>query len=152
MRRAVVEAIARTYGYTQVSAYRLQGETLVLQHQVGYERVLDRIPITRGVMGRTVRARRPVLLADVRSDPEFLGAIEGIASEVCVPLLDEGGADIREAGSPPGAVIVSDHLDLDAEEAALTADLPRFSVGPRALHGDHAITLLLNEHDRRRAS
>ena len=88
--RSVVETIARTYGYTQVSAYRLQGETLVLQHQVGYERVLDRIPVDRGVMGRVARTRRPVLIGDVRSDPEFLGAIEGIASEVCVPLLDEG--------------------------------------------------------------
>ncbi|HKH09986.1 MAG TPA: PAS domain S-box protein [Rubrobacter sp.] len=88
--RAVVEAIAQTYGYTQVSAYRLQGETLELQHQVGYERVLDRIPVTRGVMGRVARTRRPVLLGDVRSDPAFLGAIEGITSEICVPLLDEG--------------------------------------------------------------
>jgi PAS domain S-box-containing protein len=88
--RAVVEAIARTYGYTQVSAYRLQGETLVLQHQVGYKHVLDRIPIARGIMGRAVRTRRPVLLGDVRSDPEFLGAIGGLTSEVCVPLLDGG--------------------------------------------------------------
>lgn len=88
--RAVVEAIARTYGYTQVSAYRLQGETLELQHQVGYERVLGRIPIARGVMGRVVRTRQPVLIGDVRSDPAFLGAIEGITSEICVPLIDEG--------------------------------------------------------------
>lgn len=88
--RAVVEAIAQTYGYTQVSAYRLQDETLVLQHQVGYESVLDRIPITRGVMGRVARTRQPVLLRDVHTDPAFLGAIEGITSELCVPLLDEG--------------------------------------------------------------
>jgi diguanylate cyclase (GGDEF)-like protein/PAS domain S-box-containing protein len=88
--RKVVEAVARTYGYTQVSAYLLEGEELVLQHQVGYEQVLDRIPVTRGIMGRVIRTRRPVLLRDVRSDPAFLDAIEGLTSEVCVPLYDEG--------------------------------------------------------------
>ena len=86
----VVEAVARTYGYTLVSAYLLQDERLVLQHQVGYEEVLDHIPVTRGIMGRVVRTRRPFLLEDVRSDPAFLDAIDGLISEVCVPLFDEG--------------------------------------------------------------
>lgn len=88
--RTVVEVVARTYGYTKVSAYLLQDGQLVLQHEVGYEQVLDRIPVTHGIMGRVVRTRRPVLLGDVRSDPAFLDAIEGLTSEVCVPLFDEG--------------------------------------------------------------
>ena len=86
----VVEAIADTYGYTQVSAYLLEGDELLLQHQVGYERVIERIPVTEGVSGRAVRTGRPVLVEDVRADPDFLGAIEGIVSEICVPLFDEG--------------------------------------------------------------
>jgi diguanylate cyclase (GGDEF)-like protein/PAS domain S-box-containing protein len=86
----VVEAIAETYGYTQVSAYLLEGEDLVLQHQVGYEQVIDWIALTEGVSGRTVRTGQPVLLEDVRSDPDFLGAIGDITSEICVPLFDEG--------------------------------------------------------------
>jgi PAS domain-containing protein len=57
--RAVVEAIAETYGYTQVSAYLLEGEDLVLQHQVGYREVIDRIPITEGVTGRAVAPGSP---------------------------------------------------------------------------------------------
>ncbi len=88
--RKLVETIAEAYGYTQVSAYLLEGDELVLQHQVGYHRVIDRIPVTDGVSGRAVRAGQPVLLEDVTSDPEFLGAIEGISSEICVPLFDEG--------------------------------------------------------------
>jgi len=90
--RKVVEAIAETYGYTQVSAYLLEGEELVLQHQVGYERVIERIPITEGVSGRTVRSGRPVLIEEVREERDFLGAIENITSEICVPLFDEGEA------------------------------------------------------------
>jgi PAS domain S-box-containing protein len=90
--RAVVEAIAETYGYTQVSAYLLEGEDLVLQHQVGYREVIDRIPITEGVTGRAVRTGEPVLLEDVRTDPDFIGTVEGVTSEICVPLFDEGEA------------------------------------------------------------
>lgn len=88
--RQVVEAIARTFGYAQVSLYLLEGDALHLQHQVGYSTVISTIPITQGVSGRVVRTRQPSLLTDVRTDPSFLGAIAGIASEVCVPLLIEG--------------------------------------------------------------
>ena len=88
--RTVVGAIERTFGYTLVSLYLLEGDDLVLQHQVGYEQWIRRIPITSGTAGRVVRTGKPVLLEDVSSDPAFLGAIEGIVSEVCVPLNDQG--------------------------------------------------------------
>ena len=85
-----VEAIADTFGYTLVSLYLLEGDTLVLQHQVGYDTVIPTISITEGVAGRVIRTGEAILLEDVRDDPAFLGAIEGIVSEVAVPLLDEG--------------------------------------------------------------
>jgi PAS domain-containing protein len=47
----VVEAVASTYGYTQVSAYLLEGDELVLQHQVGYHEVIERIPLAGGSPG-----------------------------------------------------------------------------------------------------
>ena len=47
----VVEAVASTYGYTQVSAYLLEGDELVLQHQVGYHEVIERIPLAGGAPG-----------------------------------------------------------------------------------------------------
>lgn len=88
--RTVVEGIAQTFGYTQVSLYLVDGEVLVLQHQVGYDHVIERIPLTQGIAGRVVRSQQPVLLEDVHDDPAFLGAIEGLTSEVCVPLFDQG--------------------------------------------------------------
>jgi PAS domain S-box-containing protein len=88
--RTVVEGFAETFGYTQVSLYLRQGDALVLQHQVGYDQVFHRIPLSEGVAGRVVRTGQPALLEDVRDDPAFLGAIAGIVSEVCVPLHDDG--------------------------------------------------------------
>jgi diguanylate cyclase (GGDEF)-like protein/PAS domain S-box-containing protein len=87
--QAVVEGIAHTFGYTQVSLYLVEGEVLRLQHQVGYDQVIEYIPMTQGVAGQVVRTQEPVFLEDVRNDPSFLGAIEGIISEVCVPLFDQ---------------------------------------------------------------
>jgi diguanylate cyclase (GGDEF)-like protein/PAS domain S-box-containing protein len=86
--REVVEAIARTYGYTLVSAYLLRDGGLVLQHQVGYRQVIERIVLTEGVSGEVARTGRAALLEDVTDEPKFLGAIEGIVSEICVPLFD----------------------------------------------------------------
>ncbi len=89
--RAVVEGIAETFGYTLVSLYLLKEEdVLTLQHQVGYEHVIERIPTTQGVTGRVVRTRKPVLLEDVTADSAFLSAVQNITSEICVPLFDQG--------------------------------------------------------------
>jgi PAS domain S-box-containing protein len=90
MFRTVVEGIAATFGYTQVSIYLLRGDTLECQHQVGYQRIIDRIPVSQGVSGKVARTGQPVLLEDVREDPDFIGAMEGVRSELCIPLLDQG--------------------------------------------------------------
>ena len=90
--RTVVEGIAGTFGYALVSLYMVQDNSLVMQHQVGYTRVLTSIPLTRGIIARVIRTGVPVLLEDIRKDPEYLEAIEGVVSEVCVPLMDRGRA------------------------------------------------------------
>lgn len=86
--RTVVEGVSNVFGYTLVSLYLVEGNFSVLQHQVGYRNVLSRIPVTIGVLGRVVRTGKPVLLQDTSGDPEFLGAFDGITSEICVPLRD----------------------------------------------------------------
>ncbi len=88
--KTVVEGISRVFGYTQVSLFLLRDGVLMVQHQVGYRRIVERIPITTGITGRVARTGEPVLLEDVHADPEFIGAIEGVVSEVCVPLFDRG--------------------------------------------------------------
>lgn len=88
--RTVVEAIAQTLGYRFTSLYLLEGDTLVLQHQVGCDQAATHIPITQGIEGRVARTGRPVLLQDVRTDPEITPCMDGIVSKVCVPFFDDG--------------------------------------------------------------
>lgn len=88
--RVVVEGIAETFGYTQVSIYLLQNDLLVVEHQVGYQNIINPIPINQGISGRVARTAQPVLLEDVYSDPDFISAVEDVTSEVCVPLIDQG--------------------------------------------------------------
>jgi len=79
------------------------------------------------------------------------GGLARLLAEHWFAVLDESGTDIRSAGSLPEAVLLSDHQNLTEEEMALTAGCPKFSVGPRSLHADHAIITLMNEIDRREA-
>jgi PAS domain S-box-containing protein len=88
--RKVVEAIAETFSYPLVSLYLRQGDSMVLRHQVGYDNVLEEIPISKGVLGKVMRTGQPALLGDVHADPDFLAAVPGITSEACVPLFDGG--------------------------------------------------------------
>jgi PAS domain S-box-containing protein len=111
--RTVVEGIAETFGYPLVSLYMRQGDSLFLEHQVGYAEVIDEIPITKGVLGRTVRSGQAILLDDVQSDPDFLEAIPGIASEVCVPLFDrEQVVGALNVESPPDMKLTEADLRL----------------------------------------
>jgi PAS domain S-box-containing protein len=88
--RTVVEGIAATFGYTQVSLYLLKEETLELQHQMGYEVTVEKIPISQGVSGRVARTGLPVLLEDVRMDPDYIETTKDVCSELCIPLFDQG--------------------------------------------------------------
>ncbi|CAA9556251.1 MAG: diguanylate cyclase/phosphodiesterase (GGDEF & EAL domains) with PAS/PAC sensor(s), partial [uncultured Thermomicrobiales bacterium] len=132
--RTAVEATASTFDYPLVSLYLREDDALVLQHHVGYERVIARIPLGSGVIGRVVRVGEAELVADGSADPDFLFAVEGITSEVCVPLRDRGrvvGAMILE--SRDGAVLgeadlrlmeaVAEHVDLAIGRARLYAEV-----------------------------
>jgi tRNA (pseudouridine54-N1)-methyltransferase len=78
------------------------------------------------------------------------GGLERLMTEHRFAVLDENGADIRTAGDLPDAFILSDHLNFTSGEEDLLHSCPRYSVGPRCLHADHAITVLQNELDRRK--
>ena len=79
------------------------------------------------------------------------GGLGELLAEHPFALLDESGEDIRQEATLPGTWLLSDHLNLTDSEQELVRDLPRISVGPLPLHADQAITVLLNETDRRAA-
>jgi len=111
--RSVVESIADSFGYTLVNLYLIEEDALILQHQVGYERVISKIALTEGVSGRVARTGKPVFLENVRTEPDFLGAIEGIVSEICIPLFDAGRvAGVLNVESTKGTKLTEADLKL----------------------------------------
>ncbi|MEZ4670895.1 MAG: GAF domain-containing protein [Anaerolineae bacterium] len=65
--RTAVEETADMLGYGLASLYLIENDELILQHQVGYSEVeaIDRLPITRGVMGRVARTDKHFYIEDV---------------------------------------------------------------------------------------
>jgi PAS domain S-box-containing protein len=111
--RTVVEKTAAMFGYTHVSLYLRENNSLLLQHQVGYESVITRLSLNNGVAGRVASSGQPILLEDVRSDPDFLAAVPGLLSEICVPLLDQGAVvGVLNVESTRGLVLSKSDLRL----------------------------------------
>jgi diguanylate cyclase (GGDEF)-like protein/PAS domain S-box-containing protein len=88
--RTVVEATSQSFGYSMVSLSLLEDDLLVLQHDVGYNTVVNRLPITRGVMGEVARSGHARLIEDPSEFEDFIYPVDGVTSEVCVPLFDGG--------------------------------------------------------------
>ena len=88
----VIQLLKDSFGYTYLSIYLLDGDTLHLGAQLGYpvDMLIHEIPITKGVIGRTARNQQTQLVRDVSQDPEFLRGSYEVRSEVAVPLIKEG--------------------------------------------------------------
>jgi diguanylate cyclase (GGDEF)-like protein len=90
--QTVLQLLKDTFGYTYVSIYLLEGDLLRLGAQIGYPDDLEirEIPITEGIVGRTVQTRQLQLIRDVHKEAAFLRAAIDIESEVCAPLFKKG--------------------------------------------------------------
>jgi diguanylate cyclase (GGDEF)-like protein len=76
-----------------VSVYVLDGDRLWLVAQRGYTGVRDGFALSQGVMARAVRTGATQFVPDVTLDPDFIGAVPRLRSEVAVPFGDgESGA------------------------------------------------------------
>lgn len=90
--QTVVKAIQQTFGYTQVSIYLREGDELIIQGLVGYEFFYERMTLTQGVIGLTVRTGTPRFIPDVRQSADYVPTYDDVVSEICVPLRD--GAEV----------------------------------------------------------
>jgi tRNA (pseudouridine54-N1)-methyltransferase len=77
------------------------------------------------------------------------GGLKELLQEFSFAVLDEKGEDIRDTDRLPDSFLLSDSRNFTEEETGLISGLPAYSVGPEVLHADQAITVLLNEIDRR---
>lgn len=88
--RSFVEGAAAAFGFSQIAIYTTEQSMLVLQHLVGFDRNVDHIPFDRGIIGKAARTGRPIVIEDVSKEPDYIGGVSGINSEICVPFRAEG--------------------------------------------------------------
>ncbi|WP_051668087.1 EAL domain-containing protein [Deinococcus frigens] len=84
----ITGAVHELLGAEHVGIGLLEGDVLVLRHQAGQGVWVTSHPVSAGVAGRVARSGRPVLVADVGQDPDYVSMLPGVISEICVPLLD----------------------------------------------------------------
>jgi two-component system sensor histidine kinase/response regulator len=126
----IVEATGAAFGYRLVSLYLLCEGVLYLQHHKGYARIPETVPVSQGVIGRVIRTGTPALVLDVRSDPDYVGAVPDVESEICVPLFDQGHVvGVLNVESTEGPTLsqadlllltaISEHVSIAIERARL---------------------------------
>jgi diguanylate cyclase (GGDEF)-like protein len=79
---ALHDAIAAAYP----ALFVLEHGRLWLVAQRGYAVVPDGIRVEQGIMGRAVRLGNEQFAQDVGADPDYLGALPGVSSELSIPL------------------------------------------------------------------
>jgi L-methionine (R)-S-oxide reductase len=119
--------------YRWVGVYRVDGTDLVLEGWDGPAATEHtRIPIARGVCGQAARENRTVVVADVRTAPEYLACFLETRSEVVVPIRDAervvGEIDID--GNEVGAFDRSDAAFLEVVAGRLTAAVAKAGAEP----------------------
>lgn len=92
-RRRACEVVAAhlfRQGGLMPSVYLEVGGRLRCQAQRGLWQVLDGMVPSAGITGLTYRTGEEQYLDDIRSAPDYLEAIPGVVSELCVPLKTDG--------------------------------------------------------------
>jgi EAL domain-containing protein (putative c-di-GMP-specific phosphodiesterase class I) len=82
----VVEHLFRQ-GQLMPSAYLERHGELRCIAQRGLWQILDGMSGNAGITGRTWKYGQPIVVPDVASNPDYLEAIPGVVSEICVPLI-----------------------------------------------------------------
>jgi L-methionine (R)-S-oxide reductase len=121
--------------YRWVGVYRVDGPELVLDAWDGPAATEHtRIPIARGICGQAAREDRTVVVADVRSAPEYLACFLETRAEIVVPVR-AGGSVVGEIdidGNEVGAFDRSDGTFLEGIAAKLSAAVVRAAGEPAA--------------------
>jgi EAL domain-containing protein (putative c-di-GMP-specific phosphodiesterase class I) len=112
----VVETLFR-HGPLMSSLYLERNGELRCVAQRGLWQVLDGMPGSVGITGRTWATGQPMVVDDVSSHPDYREAIPGVVSEICVPILVNGEA--------VGALDVESLFPFSADTVELTESVAR---------------------------
>jgi diguanylate cyclase (GGDEF)-like protein len=103
----VIQLLQDSFGYTYLSIYVLEENTLFLGAQIGYPdtQIIYEIPIDSGVIGRTARTKEIQFIRDISTDADFLPAAYEVKNEIAVPLLKDsnvlGVLNVESKGDVP---------------------------------------------------
>ncbi len=86
--KAIVHVLGNAFGHQLISVYLRNGDELIMQAQVGYTDPYTIIHLGEGICGRTGATGTTSFVPDVALDPSYRPAVDGVVSELCVPLLD----------------------------------------------------------------
>ncbi len=89
--QTIVSQVSQAFGYNLVSIYLRNGHNLLLQAVVGYDNMLETIPIDMGVTGRVVRTGIGAFVRNAAEDREFIWALPGITQAIIIPLKGGDG-------------------------------------------------------------
>lgn len=89
-------------------------------------------PLDRGIVGRVARTGQPELVTDVRQDPDYVAAVEGMVAQITVPIRREDrtvGIIVLETARPDRftqealdfVIRLADHAAIAIENARLFA-------------------------------
>lgn len=96
----IARVVSRIHGsnplYTWTGVYLLDGEELVLAHQIGKPTPHERIPLDKGICGAAAREGATIVVDDVNSDPRYLACSLETRSEIVVPLKGSDGRILGE--------------------------------------------------------
>ncbi len=118
------EVVAETLfrqGHLMSSLYLERNGELRCVAQRGLWQVLDGMPGSAGITGRTWSTGQSVVVEDVSADPDYVEAVPGVVSEICVPIVVNG--------EPIGALNVESLGPLTPQTTALTERAARLLAG-----------------------
>ena len=140
------------HSHLLTSLYLERNHELRCVAQRGLWQVLDGMPGTAGITGRTWSTARTVMVEDISTHPDYRVSVPGVVSEICVPILVNGDA-VGSLNVESFTRLTRDDLESAESVARLLADrLGVIGVNPgnsrwhRAAHASVAISGLRANH------
>jgi sigma-B regulation protein RsbU (phosphoserine phosphatase) len=81
------------YDLIAIMLYSERQRGLSIRYSIGHREEVVRslvLPLGEGITGAAAATRQPILVADVRSDPRYLVALDAVQSELAVPMIARG--------------------------------------------------------------
>ncbi len=82
-----------TYDLFAILLHSERQRGLSIRYSIGHREEIVRnlvLPLGEGITGIAAATQQPILVADVRTDPRYLPALDAVQSELAVPMLARG--------------------------------------------------------------